>query len=297
MILEKQLPPSHIKIEFTEGCNLYCGFCGIKAIRNGPGGFKYMKWTTVCNIIRGMKKEGWDKKNLKFDFAGHGEPYLNKDAIDYLKVFRESFPKAYMFSSTNGSGFLKDPTYYIDEVLKYLNIIALDDYAHSGFIPKLLKKYKGKHKIYIYPDVIPYKRNSTRGIVVFPDISKKDLQGRPMTNQAGINGPDYTRIKMRCHRPFREIYFSNTGEVCFCCVDWTHSLPIANINEVPLGDIWNHQRFQAGRREIYHNGRTFKPCYGCDERPYRVGLLPDHMGQLTLPKPKPKDRRIIKCVV
>lgn len=294
-ILKKQPSPNHIKVEFTEGCNLFCKFCPIHAIRKGPGNLEFMQIRTVKKIISEIKRLKW--KN-KFEFTGHGEPLLNKNYLTYYKMFREAFPKAYMFTTTNGGKLLsgKGPTYNIDNILKYVNVIAMDDYEHSGFIPKILKAYNGKHPIFVYPDMPTYTSQyiNHRYVVIYPDISKQKIKERVLSNTAGNCGnPDFKYKDKTCHRPFREMNITYNGTVILCCYDWQMKYKIANIHQLKLDNIWNHRRFRAARRILHHDGRHFRPCYGCDNRLYRIGLLPDRMGKYTLLKPTKNDLRII----
>jgi MoaA/NifB/PqqE/SkfB family radical SAM enzyme len=295
-ILKKQLPPTHVKLEFTEGCNLYCDFCPIHSIRNGPGNLKFMNMTTLNVIIEQLSQTGWSNK---IECTGHGEPLLNHNHLKYYRKLREAFPKAYIFTTSNGGPLLKNPTKMIDVILQYVNVLALDDYKHSGFVPKVLEKYKGKNRIFVYPEMPTYTKPNTKEhyVVVYPDISQVTINERCLSNTACNAGPpDYKYINKTCHRPFRELDIANDGTVIFCCYDWVHEHPIANIHDMDLEDIWQHRRFKAGRRILHHEGRKFGICYGCDNRLYRIGLLPDRMGKFTLAKPSKLDWRIIKRI-
>jgi len=44
-------------------------------------------------------------------------------------------------------------------------------------------------------------------------------------------------------------------------------------------EIWNNKNFDAVRRVLFFNKRTFPPCLGCDSISYRLGFLPDKMGK------------------
>jgi radical SAM protein with 4Fe4S-binding SPASM domain len=297
-ILKSQLPPTHIKVEFTEGCNLYCSFCPIQSIRKGRGGLRFMSLATAKRIANEVTIADWKPK---FEFTGHGEPLLNKNYMRYYRLFRKSFPKAYMFTTTNGGKLLagKGPTYNIDRILRYINVIAMDDYEHSGFIPKVLKSYKGKYKIFVYPEMPTYSGANVKDhyAVVYPDISKAQIKERCLSNTACNAGPpNFDYINKTCHRPFRELNIAYDGSILLCCYDWSHEYVIGNINGKPLEDIWQHGKFRAARRILHHKGRQFSICYGCDNRLYRIGLLPDRMGKFTLKKPTKLDWLIVRKI-
>ena len=64
-----------------------------------------------------------------------------------------------------------------------------------------------------------------------------------------------------------------------------------------MEDLWNHPAMRAARKVLFHNGRDFSICYGCNSYAYRVGLLPDLAANYTMGKPMPRDRQLIKDVV
>jgi len=252
-----------------------------------------MTEATFNVIIEQLTITGWTNK---IECTGHGEPLLNKNHVKYFRKLRQAFPKSYIFTTSNGGPLLKDPTKRIDRILKYVNVIALDNYEHSGFVPKILKKYKGKYKVFVYPEMPTYTKPSTKDhyVVVYPDISKAQIKERCLSNTACNAGPpNYKYAKKTCHRPFRELNIANDGMVLLCCYDWVHEHAIVNIHDMPLENIWQHRKFKAARRILHHEGRNFTICYGCDNRLYRIGLLPDRMGKFTLHKPSFLDWKTI----
>lgn len=294
-ILKIQPPPHSIKLELTEGCNFYCNFCGIKSIREKSGNFKFLSVKTVKNLLRKIVECGID--NMKFDCAMHGEPLANKDHLEIFRLIRKNVPNAYIHVTTNGAFLLKgDVSENVDAILEYVNFINLDDYKRYGVSKKVLDSYSGEHEISIFPKVNVYARqlHLRKGIVVFPDISQIKTK-RKLHNQAGnAFEKDYSKLKNRCHRPFREMAIKYDGSVILCCNDWTAKYKIGNINsELTLQELWNSKRYQSARKILFHMGRCFSICYGCNEFCYRVGLLPDRNAEYTMGLPNKKDFKIV----
>ena len=50
--MNHQESPFAVQIELTEGCNLFCKFCGIRGIRKKPNDFKFMSLEVSKNIAR-----------------------------------------------------------------------------------------------------------------------------------------------------------------------------------------------------------------------------------------------------
>ena len=289
-ILKKQTKPFTIKIELTEGCNLYCKFCAIRAIRKGPGNYKFMTLKTALLIAKSIKKNGWT--NIRFEFAMHGEPLMNPNHNRILKIFRRILPKSSIMVTSNGGPLLKMAKKNFYSLMDIVNILALDDYEHSGFIKKLKRKYK-EFSFIDYPQMTPYKRYKPNEhyIIAMPDISKHKKKTRILHNTAGLSAPkDFSIIHTRCYRPFRECSFNYNGDLLLCCNDFKNDFKIGNIRDKDIQELWNNKKIQSARKILYHKGRFFSICYGCNAPSFKNGLLPDHMGKYTLEKVTSHDK-------
>lgn len=304
-IMNKQVPPFTLKFELTEGCNLHCKFCGISGIRKKPGSFRFMTVDTASHIIgqlKDLKSRGW---HPKLDCAMHGEPLMNPDAHKIFNLFREAFPDIYMYVTSNGGPLFrgKGIDYNIDRLLESLNIIALDDYKYANIVPKILERYSGKYKdkIFTYPEIQIYckQKASLRSLLVFPDISgNKKVKARRFNNQAGASGPaDYSMLKHRCAKPFRELAIKHDGEVVLCCNDWRRYFRVGSLLKNDMESLWNHQAMVSVRRTLFHSGRIFSICLGCNSLAYRTGLLPDLSAKYTVKIPNEKDQKNIQKIV
>lgn len=296
-ILKKQPPPFTIKVELTEGCNLYCKFCGIRGIRTGPGNFKFMEVKTAARIAQGIQRNGWSSK---IEFTMRGEPLMNPDYMQIFRIFRQYLPETPMSVFTNGGPLVKHCTEKIDKLLNIINVLALDDYEYAGFVRQIKKKYKGKHQFKIYPDEPVYKKRKSKEhvMVIVPDIGKGKVSTRHLNNMCMTAGPpDYSCINKICALPFREMVIRWNGKVDLCCQDWRMLYIIGNIWFEPINEIWNDGRMWAARNKLFHKQRDFAPCFGCNKISYRIGLLPDVMAQYTCKFPSKLDERVIKRVL
>ena len=80
----KQYPPLLIEIEPTEGCNLGCKFCGLRGIREkGTKPWKFMTIETAKELAAKIRKENWKSR---IAFCGHGEPTLNPNLLEIIKI-------------------------------------------------------------------------------------------------------------------------------------------------------------------------------------------------------------------
>ena len=296
-----QEAPFAVQVELTEGCNLRCSFCGIKGIREKAGGpFKFMTVDTAKRIAEGMRAAKW---TARVEFAMHGEPTLNPDMIEIVRIFRQNLPKSQLMITSNGGGLIKSPLKTVRALLDAgLNVLALDDYKTATMVPRIVAALVDSEiKVVNYPadglEHSPHRRGpvSERRVVIIQDISDADEGSHAsLNNHCGTGSPLNDKgAGKRCAKPFREMSIRWDGRVSICCNDWRGRLLCGDVTKQKLVDVWNSRVFQAARKYLYHGMRDFAPCKGCDALSYRVGLLPDKKGKEELPRPDKKDAKII----
>lgn len=304
-IQKKQEPPFTIKIEMTEGCNLYCDFCGLQSIREQPGNFKFMTTHMAEDIAESIRETGW---NSRIEFSLHGEPTMNPNYVDIIRIMREYLPKQNIMMTTNGGGFLRSPgpTENIANVFEAgLNAIAFDAYEDAAIYRKFVERYDPtEYPMRVYPDdpgANPYRRlkRNERLLCIFPDIRNTESGVHAkIHNTAGCSGPkDHAYNNKRCARPFRELCISQDGKVVLCCNDWRRTYRCGSAVTWSLESIWQGAAFTAARQKLLHYDREFGPCDGCSSVSYRVGLLPDKKGTYTLPIPDRKTEENIRIAL
>lgn len=296
-----QDPPNTVKVEFSEGCNLACTFCGINSIRAEPGKvFNFLTVPLADRIAREVARVGW---RSRFEFAMHGEPTMNPAFIALLATFRKHLPRNQLMMTSNGAGFLRDINNVDAAFRAGLNILALDDYQNIRIVPKVLERYRkasGRIQIIDYPASrahSPYKRwaPGTQVIVVFADISKPQpgVHNR-LDNMGGLAAPRTAAMYgRRCARPFREIAIRWDGKVGACCDDWRGQYLAGDVSKQPLDEVWQGKEFMALRRKLYAGERDFGACNGCSDMSYRVGLLPDKLGKQRMDPVTSQDKEVI----
>lgn len=299
----QQEPPFAIQIELTEGCNLWCDFCGLRGIRQGPN--KNMRYLTVPRaqiLASKIRDEGWTSR---IEFAMHGEPTMNPMFQAILASFRVQLPKNSMMLTTNGGGLLGDtPEETVEtvrRVLRIVNVVAIDDYQYTNIGRKLREHLAGRISWHEYPafsDANPHRRRRPHqhDLVFVEDISQasRGTHSR-LHNHAGAAAPlDYSKKDVRCEKPFRELSIRWDGNVAICCEDWRGTFKVGNAIEKPLGVLWNSPALNAARKKLYHKERDFGPCHGCDHVGHRLGLLPDKKGQVELEEPSYEDESLIE---
>lgn len=307
-----QEAPFAIQIEFTQGCNLRCSFCGINGITDKPMEFDFMTMDNLLKIAIMIKESGW---NPRIELAMHGEPTSNPAWIAMISALRTILgDKTPIMLTTNGYGFLyrngklmsrEDQVDAIRTAKSLCNVIALDCYEYANIYKKvwdILKEEKIAHSWYPEEsEANPHKRRSwyENDFVLVKDISEA-TKGTHSTlnNHCGTAGPLNDKAKgKRCAKPFRELSIRYDGQVALCCNDWRGTYDCGNVlTEGNLGSLWDGGQFYAARARLYQGDREFGPCQGCDATSYRNGLLPDKKGKLEHPSPcDVSDGIILSC--
>lgn len=297
----RQDPPFAVQIELTEGCNLYCDFCGLQGIR-GPKDktFKFLTIERADVIAKRIADAGW---HARIEFAMHGEPTMNPDAAVIVARFRAHLPKNQLMMTSNGGGIVGNPIDRLTELFDAgLNVFAFDHYEYVKIGDKIMRQLTRDlpFNVHRYPaqlDASPHRRWSrdARVFIDIKDISQsEDGTHASLNNHCGAGAPPNDRgTGKRCAKPFRELSIRWNGDVAICCNDWRGVYKCGNALDESIESLWQGPAFTAARKFLYRGMREFAPCKGCDALSYRVGLLPDQRGKKTLPKPNEQDWKTV----
>jgi radical SAM protein with 4Fe4S-binding SPASM domain len=301
-----QDPPNCIQVEPTEGCNLRCGFCAIRGIREATGDrddlsgpYRFMGLETAATVGRQAARAGW---RPRIELAMHGEPTMHPRLPELVALLRGHLPRSPILLTTNALPLLDQWEHNIKELFAAgCSTIAVDDYRPHRARQHVLRTNLPGITVHRYPEGgppgNPHRRPKAgeRRLILIKDISEaRDGNHSHLSNQGGLAAPPAPdRNHERCALPFREIAVRWDGSVALCCNDWRGIFKIGNVHETPLSELWLHPALQAARRHLYAHRRDFRPCQGCTHRSYRNGLLPDKLGKQTLPPPDAADDQAI----
>lgn len=303
----EQQPPFSIQVEFTEGCNRGCGFCGLRGMRKtGTEPYYFMSKATAMRIANEIEKIGW---NSRIIFSMHGEPTLNPNWLNIIKFFRKKLPQATLSLMTNGHwlNLAQRRSDFTEAIAKIkatgLNDLIIDMYTANDDGHQIMNACVAKEiPFQVLGKGIPlYSSGHSKFRILFnPPIQTDEgaAINRHLCNHCGAAAPlDFSFEGKRCARPFREMTFRYDGSVALCCNDFRGQYPIGNIMDKPIEDIWQDKRFKAARILLYAGERSaFVPCKGCNALSHRVGLLPDLKGLQKMPQPTDKIRAFAASV-
>jgi radical SAM protein with 4Fe4S-binding SPASM domain len=305
-----QEPPFAVQVEFVEGCNLYCNFCGLQGIRTAKDKtFKEMSTKTAKSLARQIAELGW---NPRIEFAMHGEPTMHSEYVEMVRIFRKCLPDQQLMMTSNGGGLLRPPgvAANLNELFRAgLNVFAFDAYEYVKIKEKVdeqLEAARGlKFSIVRYPDnpaFSPHNRYGNRAklFIRIKDISIADTGTHSvLNNHTGCGAEGLIEpLVARCAKPFRELSVRWDGNVAICCNDWRGYFKVGNVVTDGLEKVWHDEKLNAARRFLMKGDRgSVAPCNICDAKSHRVGLLPDKKGKKKLRSPNESDRILIMSAV
>ena len=289
----RQQNPYCVQIEPTTGCNLRCGFCGIRGIReksSAPdlsGPYEFMEVMLAHSIAEQMKEAGWTSR---IEIAMHGEPTVHPRLPEIVEAFRKRLSNHIMIT-TNGIPMLEGRpdwgTSSLHQSVMTLfgagaNTVAVDDYAPHRVAPAL-RQQLWPMPLYEYPSDSrghPHHRIKTRRLVIVADIAQASEGSHAnLLNHCGSAAPkEYSHNHQVCSLPFREIAVRSNGDIAMCCNDWRGEYRWGDAHD--MVGAWHSQAAYAARRVLLSEGRApLAPCNGCDYVAVRPGFLPNQSGR------------------
>ena len=275
--------PWSIQIELTQGCNRQCSFCGVQGIAHNP--ISHMS-VELAELLSDQCSAYIPDR--RYEFAMHGEPTLNPNHLEILRMFRNKLPKAQMQLTTNGYSILKSNGDALEDILEIVDFIVLDTYYPER---DKLREIVATSGIPVYENCTrtsPYANHHRKvvGIFLMDDLGVVSgiKKNRVIFNHAGnaLGQPVPEKpLEKKCTNVFREISVCYNGDVCGCCMDFGHEYVVGNVLEKHLKDIWGSVEFEALRVALYNKERGFSPCNRCNyPGGMRQGLL-EPKGKLT----------------
>ncbi|WP_085169322.1 radical SAM/SPASM domain-containing protein [Brachyspira hyodysenteriae] len=263
--------PLKVEIEPTSACNFKCIYCRHSSVNIKP---EFMTMEIFNKIYNGVKK--FNKRIKSFNFAGIGEPLLNKNIYEMIKKANELSEDTVLI--TNGSLLNKENSdKLIESNIKTVRIslqgVDKNDYYKISnynidfqkFLDNLEYFYKNKKegtKLFLKMPDIAIKTDEKRNkfYKLFEDkcdfltiqnicdfFSEVDYSNMEL-NDKNILGNDSKEILV-CHFPFYSIYVDKSGIVFPCCHIYG-DLDIGDINKESLFDIWNGKKLYDFRIDL-----------------------------------------------
>ena len=256
----------YLQVETTNRCNAHCVFCPHEKIGK--------KGTMEQALYEKIIEDAAKLPNLRlFDPFLNGEPFMDRDFMDRLRLAREKLPNTEIEIYTNGS-LLTDPVLYDLAPITDLHLSV----SLNGLKPETRQKIMGLDDY--WGVVQACKKMDKLGIkyrvtmVAYPEIPQAEVQafiesgGTAIRYQSwcGAQYPYERRRWTQCPRALCQMTVLYTGEVCLCCFDPLGEVSFGNLNDQTIEEIWNdnrHLEYQLMHKQ--GRGHELEKCDQCTE--------------------------------
>lgn len=76
-----------------------------------------------------------------------------------------------------------------------------------------------------------------------------------LSGKAMMTGKEMQKIRV-CPFPFYQMFIHTDGTVVPCCADWQRRLPLGNVKQTPLPQIWSGKAYNRLCIDMLKTGRS-----------------------------------------
>lgn len=280
--------PLVIQLEASGVCNLECSFCphGDADMRNlFPREIMSLE---MFRLFLAQAKE-FPEKIKALRIIGLGEPLLNREIAEFVRLAKESNAFENVEITSNGVALTKDlGESLINAGLDSLRI-SLEALDSESFY-KVSKRnvnldtmyenleffYNNRKECKLYIKITDVGLGNTPEEAFYDKYGKicdyicveKVIENWPeFSSGAKGDAPmfdieEYKEQKSVCIQPFKLLCICANGDVVPCCSDWKRVLKVGNIAEETLKNIWTGDRLYTLRKRLLkmEQGGICKEC-------------------------------------
>lgn len=293
--------PLSIQVTSSSLCNLKCNYC-IHASSNMKNK-KIMEWPIFLKLCEQMKE--FDDKIKQINFAGWGEPLVNKDLPRMVSHLKESDIAVNIAIITNGALLKEDYVLsLIDAGADYIKIslqgISSDKYKEvcgvkinfDEFVKQVVFLYKNKQKCKVYIKIADIALHDEAEeelfYSTFRDITDRMFVEsiRPIFDDLdqtlGLNSEQFLSKYGQLHppvivcpQPFFMMNISSSGEVLPCC-GYYDPTNFGDITQTTLKKVWSGEKMKSFHKMMLSGARNTQDRYPvcCNCKIPDVTILP-----------------------
>lgn len=265
--------PRIVGIESTNNCNLDCIMCPRQEMTRKVFDIELGLFKKIIEDIKGKSEFIW--------LQDYGEPFLNKNIFKMIAIAKSAGLKVGI--STNGTvltdaiidGILSSGLDYLifaidgatKETYEKIRVGANYEKVHENVLRFLRKRQQSASQIFTVVQCI-YMKETKNQIQQF-----KEMWNLPGVNAVRIRQLTYsgtgefknTPSRKPCYWLWSNPHIKNDGTVVPCCQDVNATLPLGNIQENSLDEIWNSPAMQDLRKKhLSGNAHEIDLCRNCN---------------------------------
>jgi hypothetical protein len=237
-----------VEVNPTELCNRTCSFCPRVDPDVYPNQNLHMTRETLTAVVDNLHSHNYQGRIV---FSGMGEPTLNKDILNHIKIARGKIKDIQMY--TNGDKILNDEWY------------TLEEFIDAGLTSIFIDVYDSKEQHQQWEQKI----RKLKHVVPIHLSAKYNFPIKIFTNRAGTvktEGIPQNVLQLPCFLPHTKAFIDWDGSLLLCCNDWARSAGrFGNVNTTPFHKLWLSDQMNAVRKKLMNNRvNGGDPCNLCN---------------------------------
>ena len=283
--------PLHLNIELVYGCNLECGFCAYSRStqnrKNNARRGKRISFEKYCEIV----DDGVEHGLCAIALNGYNEPLTQRDIAKYVEYARKAGivdvslhtnatlltgPVAQSLIDADMSIIMFSIDAFTKETYEKIRKGAVYEEMMAN-IERFLELKKASAKVLPLTRVSFVKNKVNRheldAFIAFwgEKVDYIMLQGfnNPLVDDRGhtemhaeyhLDDAPFTK----CFQPYQRLFVASNGDVLPCCSYYGLSMPVGNIYEGSIYNIWNCEEMKELRTKVNRDACEIpKPCQKC----------------------------------
>jgi len=256
--------PQAFFFEVRTKCNGTCAFCAA-AVQSETREDLSMPFDLYSKVIDELKEMNYSGR---IAYQVNNEPMIFKGLVKFVKYARKMLPDAWIQILSNGKNMIMAE----ELVAAGINELSINHYTKNQNAPIPLRLTEFREKVllkYMKPEHIgighrPVTGND--GVFRF-NIFHREINA--VLNSRAGTAPNKTRpdpVTMGfCEFPFTQFNISADGTVSKCCSDLYFSIPMGNVTNQNVMEIWNGDMFNQVRDNLLKGNRdAYETCKNCD---------------------------------
>jgi len=234
-----------VEFSATDLCNRECVFCPHVDPTIFPNNNVHLDASIVESVIEDLVKHNYKGGIV---FAGYGEPTLNRNICNLIKIASKHFP-VQLF--TNGDKIFDSDWY------------TIDDFIEAGLQSMYIGMYDDRNQVTNrLPKILNY---STKiKIEVFRAYEQPIDSGLMFNNRAGTV-LNKQILNVPCIYPHTKAVIDWDGSLQLCPNDWTKMGGLGNVTQTPLSTLWKSDILNELRKKLLVDRKSVgSPCSTCD---------------------------------
>jgi sulfatase maturation enzyme AslB (radical SAM superfamily) len=274
--------PRELMIEVTNRCNAKCVMCPHEKMKRPRG---HMAWETFAKIVNDAA--AFEGSGLWLTLHKDGEPFLDPLLFDRIACVRKQLPRSWVQFNSNAQLLTDEMAARLLQTPPDRLVLSVDGAMRESYerirgglsydtVRRNIESFLDRRRAAKSPLKVTMQMVVNRENLGEVDAYRRQWAGKvdaivfkPMHNflvqgTSAHGGALRSEQTFRCRQPFSNMVIFWTGEIGLCCWDYDHLIPLGNVRDDTLLDLYNSAAFAAVRRAMIRRACSdLQPCNTC----------------------------------